>query len=81
MYRSCIKPRSNVDKSCNSCSRLTAKSHQLSSTLTGLNFAESLRYCAVISSELSSTLMQLLFSFDRGFSVFRKPEHLTEAKL
>jgi hypothetical protein len=51
--------------SCNSRSRLTAKSHQL---WTASNFDEfSLR--VVISIQLLSTLMQLLFSFDRGMRV------------
>ena len=62
-----------VDDSCNSRLRFTANSHQVLCTLVDFEFQILMRVderfrCAraLISSQLSSTLMQLLFSFDRS---------------
>jgi hypothetical protein len=59
--------------------------HKLLSTLinfelvqTLMRVDESLRYRAVISSQLSSTLMQLLFSFDRGMRAEKRQKTLVQ---
>jgi hypothetical protein len=57
-----------VDENCDARSHLTANSHWFSCTLVnfGPNFDESFRYAR---GNIQSTLMQLLFSFDRDTRV------------
>jgi hypothetical protein len=80
-----VKPQTNDNES--SRSRLIANSHRLSSTLNFELVQIFMRVDAsfelvqiltnVISSQLSSTLMQLLFSFDQIYTPHFQAMHLT----
>jgi hypothetical protein len=64
-----VKHLSLGHESCNSRSRFTVNSHALSSTFSWFKFWWVFAARAVIFSQISSTLMQLLFSFDQSTRV------------